>query len=51
MAKHAHARFLRTVKALGDLRRTGPVYVGQAVQVNIAPQQVNNVRLATEGDG
>ncbi len=47
MAERAHARFLRTVAALGDLRRTGPVYVGQ---VNIAPQQVNIARLVSEDD-
>jgi len=47
MAERAHTRFLRTVATLGDLRRTGPVYVGQ---VNIAPQQVNIVRLVSEDD-
>lgn len=47
MAERAHARFLRTVATLGDLRRTGPVYVGQ---VNIAPQQVIIARLASEDE-
>ena len=47
MAERAHARFLRTITALGELRRTGPVYVGQ---VNIAPQQVNIARLASMDD-
>jgi hypothetical protein len=36
MAERAHARFLRTVKTLAELRRAGPVYVGQAGQVNVA---------------
>jgi hypothetical protein len=44
MAERAHARFLRTVKMLTDLRRAGPVYVGQAGQVNVAGQQVNVAR-------
>ncbi|MBA3274157.1 MAG: hypothetical protein H0T72_00065 [Chloroflexia bacterium] len=47
MAEQAHARFLRTVATLGDLRRTEPVYVGQ---VNIAPQQINIARLVSEDD-
>lgn len=47
MAEQAHTRFLRTVAALGNLRRAGPVYVGQ---VNIAPQQVNIARLVSEDD-
>ncbi len=50
MAERAHLRFLRTVAALGNLRRSGPVYVGQAGQVNIAPQQVNIARLSVEED-
>lgn len=45
MAERAHARFLRTIAALGEQRRTGPVFVGQ---VNIAPQLVNIARLASE---
>ena len=47
MAELAHARFLRTIAALGEQRRSGPVYVGQ---VNIAQQQVNITRLATDDD-
>jgi len=47
MAERAHTRFLRTIAALGEKRRTGPVYLGQ---VNIAPQQVNIARLASEDD-
>ena len=47
MAERAHARFLRTIAALGEQRRAGPVYVGQ---VNVAPQQVNIARLASEDD-
>jgi len=50
MAERAHQRLVRTVTALASLRRTGPVYVGQAGQVNIAPQQVNIARLASEED-
>ncbi len=49
MAERAHARFLRTVKMLTELRRAGPVYVGQAGQVNVASQQVNVSRPASEG--
>ncbi len=48
-AERAHARFLRTIKALGDLRRAGPVYVGQAGQVNVGQQQVNLVHPANHG--
>lgn len=44
MAERAHARFLRTVATLGDLRRAGPVSIGQ---MNIAPQQVNIAQLAS----
>jgi len=47
MAERAHLRLLHTIAALGELRRTGPVYVGQ---VNIAPQQVNIARLVSEDD-
>jgi len=47
MAERAHARFLRTIAALGEQRRAGPVYVGQ---VNIAPQQVNIARLVSDDD-
>lgn len=50
MAERAHLRFLRTVAALGNLRRSGPVYVGHAGQVNIAPHQVNIARLASDDD-
>ncbi len=47
MAERAHARFLRTIAALDELRRSEPVYVGQ---VNIAPQQVNIARLVSDDD-
>ena len=47
MAELAHTRFLRTIAALGEQRRSGPVYVGQ---VNVAPQQVNIARLVSEDD-
>lgn len=50
MAERAHTRFLRTVKALTDLRRAGPVYVGTAGQVNVGAQQVNVARTGAEGD-
>ena len=41
-AERAHARMLRTVKALSDLRRAGQaVYVGHAGQINVGHQQVN----------
>lgn len=39
-AERAHARMLRTVKALSDLRRQA-VYVNHAGQVNVGHQQVN----------
>lgn len=45
MADRAHARFLRTLTALGDLRRPGPVHVHQAGQVNLGSQQVIVARL------
>lgn len=51
MAERAHARFLRTIKTLSDLRRAGPVYVGQAGQVNVAQQQVNVARATSGDDG
>ena len=42
MAERANLRFLRTIKALHDLRRLSPaVYVGSAGQVNVGAQQVN----------
>ena len=47
MAERAHARFLRTIAALGEKRRAGPVFVGQ---VNIAPQQINIARLVSQDD-
>jgi hypothetical protein len=49
MAERAHARFLRTVKTLTELRRAGPVYVGTAGQVNVGQQQVNVARNGAEG--
>lgn len=47
LAERAHTRFLRTIAALGEHRRTGPVHIGQ---VNIAPQQVNIARLMADDD-
>jgi hypothetical protein len=42
MAERAHARFLRTVKTLHEIRRMAAnVYVSQAGQVNVGSQQVN----------
>lgn len=42
MAERAHARFLRTVKTLQDVRRmAATIYVGQAGQINVGSQQVN----------
>jgi len=42
MAERAHTRFLRTLKALHELRRLAPtVYVGTAGQINVGTQQVN----------
>jgi hypothetical protein len=44
MAERAHARFLRTVKALHEVRRlAATIYVGHAGQVNVGGQQVNVV--------
>jgi hypothetical protein len=48
MAERTHARFLRTVKALTDLRRAGPVYVGRVGQVHVGAQQINFARPAAE---
>jgi hypothetical protein len=45
MAEQAHGRFLRTVATLDSRRRTGPVSIGQAGQVNVAHQQVTITRL------
>lgn len=42
-AERAHARMLRSVKALSDLRRQA-VYVSHARQVNVGQQQVNVAR-------
>jgi hypothetical protein len=41
MAERFHGMFLRTLKALRDLRRTPGVVVQSAGQVNLAQQQVN----------
>ena len=42
MADRFHRMFLRTLRALRDLRRYGgPVIVQQAGQVNVGGQQVN----------
>lgn len=42
IAERANVRFLRTLKALHDLRRLAPaVYVGNAGQVNVGTQQLN----------
>jgi hypothetical protein len=42
MAERYHGRFLRTLKALRDLRRYAPtVIVKRAGQVNVGGQQVN----------
>jgi hypothetical protein len=49
-ADRAHLRFLRTLKAIGDLRRPGPVHVHQAGQVNVGAQQVIVARLAGQGE-
>lgn len=49
MAERAHTRFLRTLKALHELRRLPPaVYVGTAGQVNVGAQQVNVAHGAHE---
>jgi len=40
MADRAHLRFLRSLKALSDLRRPGAVHVHQARLVNVGAQQV-----------
>jgi len=50
MADRAHARFLRTLKALGDLRRTGPVHIREARQVNLGTQQVIVARTVGQGE-
>jgi hypothetical protein len=51
MAERAHARFLRTVKMLHEIRRmTANVYVSQAGQVNVGSQQVNITATPDEPD-
>jgi len=51
-AERAHARMLRTVKALSDLRRVGSlVYVSGAGQVNVGQQQVNVTPPAEQSNG
>ena len=47
MAEQAHGRFLRTIAALGNHRRAGPVYVGH---VTISPQQLTIVCPASPND-
>ena len=49
-AERAHARMLRTVKALSDLRRQA-VYVSHAGQVNVGHQQVNVADHRSQGGG
>jgi hypothetical protein len=42
MVEQAHARFLRTVKMLHEVRKFAPsVYVGHAGQINVGHQQMN----------
>lgn len=51
MAERAHRTFLRTLRALQDLRRLQPaVYVGTAGQVNIGNQQLNVSAIATHDE-
>ncbi|MGC4108704.1 MAG: hypothetical protein QM753_20465 [Thermomicrobiales bacterium] len=50
MADRAHARLLHTLRALGDLRRTGPVHIHQAGQVNLGAQQVIVAHLVGQGE-
>jgi hypothetical protein len=49
MAERAHRMFLRTLRALQDLRRLPPVAIAAAGQVNIGAQQVN-VAVPAEGN-
>jgi hypothetical protein len=49
MAERAHRMFLRTLRALQDLRRSPSVAIAAAGQVNIGAQQVN-VAAPAEGD-
>jgi hypothetical protein len=44
MVERCHRIYLRTLKALQDLRRRTPVIVRRAAQVNIGQQQVNVAR-------
>ena len=48
-AERAHARFLRTVKMLHELRRAPVLQIGHAAQINVGQQQVNVV--TREGTG
>jgi hypothetical protein len=52
MADRFHRIFLRTLRALRDLRRyAGPVIVQQAGQVNVGGQQVNVAATPDREDG
>jgi hypothetical protein len=50
MVERFNRMFLRTLRALRDLRRYGPVVVHQAGQVNVGERQVNVAR-SSENDG
>jgi len=48
MAERAHARFLRSVKVLHEVRRSSPtLYVAQAGQINVGSQQLNMATAQT----
>lgn len=50
MAERAHQRFLRTIRALGDLPQSAPVVIQHAGQVNVSPQQVNIACIPGQGE-
>ena len=52
MVEQAHARFLRTVKMLHEVRKYAPpVYIGHAGQINVGHQQVNVSTPAADDAG
>jgi hypothetical protein len=49
MVERFNRIFLRTLRALRDLRRYGPVVVHQAGQINVGQQQVNVMQPSGNG--
>jgi hypothetical protein len=49
MVERCHRLYVRTLRALQDLRRLEPVVVRRAGQVNVAHQQINVASAADCG--